>query len=53
MSRSRLGELVQVLGLVTLGAGVVVELVSGAEFWLQAITIGSVVFAIGCKVKGR
>jgi len=53
MSRSCLGELVQVVGLVMLGAGVVLELITGADFWLQAITIGSVVFAIGCKVKGR
>ena len=53
MSRSCLGELVQVCGLVLLGAGVVLELITRADFWLQAITIGSVLFAIGCKVKGR
>ena len=53
MSRAGLGELVQVTGLVMLGAGVVLELMTRADYWLQAITIGSVVFAIGCKVKGR
>lgn len=53
MSRACLAECVQVLGLVMLGAGFSAELLTGADCWLQAITLGSVLFAIGCKVKGR
>jgi hypothetical protein len=53
VSKIILGELVQLSGLVILGAGVVCEIILGANFWLQTITVGSVVFAIGCKLKGR
>lgn len=53
MRRDVLGELVQLAGLVMLGAGVSAELLTRADFWLQVITFGSVVFAIGCKLKGR
>jgi len=53
VSKIILSELIQISGLVMLGAGVVCEVIVGADFWLQVITVGSVVFAIGCKLKGR
>lgn len=48
----RIGELVQAVGLVALGIGIATELVRQASSGFILITIGSVVFAIGCKLKG-
>lgn len=49
----RTGEIVQLVGLVVLGVGCALELVHKAGIWLVLITIGSIIFAIGTKLKGR
>lgn len=43
---------VQLVGLVMVGAGVGVELALRADPGFWWVTIGSVVFAVGCKLKG-
>ena len=52
-NRGHIGELVQLVGLVFLGAGITLELEHQADVWLVLITVGSIVFAIGTKLKGR
>ena len=49
----RTGEFVQLIGLVFLGAGITLELEHRADIWLVLITVGSIIFAIGTKLKGR
>jgi len=49
----RFGEFVQLAGLVMLGAGIALEIKYQASVWLVLITVGSIVFAIGTKLKGR
>ena len=51
--RGHIGELVQLVGLVFLGAGITLELEHQADVWLVLITVGSIIFAIGTKLKGR
>jgi len=48
----RIGEVVQLVGLVMLGAGIAIEIAYQANVWLVLITVGSIVFAIGTKLKG-
>lgn len=50
--RGKWGEVVQLLGLVLLGLGIGLEIVYEGTIFLIIITIGSVVFAIGTKIKG-
>ena len=47
------GDIIQLVGLVIVGVGVGVELVHQAGLWLVVITVGSIVFAVGTKLKGR
>lgn len=47
------GDLIQLTGLVFLGAGVTMEFISGGAIFLIGITIGAVIFTIGTKIKGR
>jgi len=47
------GDIIQLLGTVVIGIGVGIELAYKANVGLIIITIGSVAFAIGTKVKGR
>lgn len=46
------GDVIQLIGTVIIGIGVGCELSYGADLWLVVITIGSVMFAIGTKIKG-
>jgi len=52
-NKCRAGEVVQLVGLVMLGAGIALEIAYQANVWLVLITVGSIVFAIGTKLKGR
>lgn len=49
---NRQGDIIQLVGTVVIGIGVGCELSFGADIWLVVITIGSVLFAIGTKIKG-
>lgn len=48
----RQGDITQLIGTVVIGIGVGCELSYGAALWLVVITVGSVLFAIGTKIKG-
>lgn len=48
----RQGDIIQLIGTVVIGIGVGCELAVGADMWLVVITVGSIVFAIGTKIKG-
>lgn len=48
----RQGDIIQLIGTVVIGIGVGCELSYNANIWLCVITIGSVLFAIGTKIKG-
>ena len=52
-TNSQAGELIQLAGLVIVGAGIAVELVHRAHIFLVIITVGSIIFAIGTKLKGK
>jgi hypothetical protein len=52
-SKVRWGDAGQVIGLVVVGTGVGLELALKADWCLVLITVGSVVFAVGTKLKGR
>lgn len=47
------GDIIQLIGTVAIGVGVGFELACGGDIFLIVITIGSVIFAIGTKIKGR
>lgn len=47
------GEFVQLVGLVVVGAGCALEIAHEAGIWLVAITVGTIIFAVGTKLKGR
>ena len=47
------GDIIQLSGLVIVGIGCGVELATRAAIWTILITAGSVIFAIGTKLKGR
>jgi len=53
MANNRYGDIIQLIGTVIIGIGVGIELAYKADIGLITITIGSVAFAIGTKVKGR
>jgi hypothetical protein len=53
MSRTRLGDIIQLAGLIFLGAGIGFEMATQADIGYIYISIGSVVFAVGCKLKGK
>ena len=46
------GTLIQLIGVMCLGAGIALEINYGADIYLVLITLGSIVFAIGTKIKG-
>ena len=52
-NKIRYGDIVQLVGLVVVGTGVGIELASKAHWALVIITVGSIIFAIGTKLKGR
>jgi hypothetical protein len=41
------------MGLVVTGTGIGIELAAGGSWGLVIITAGSIVFAVGCKLKGE
>jgi len=47
------GDIIQLIGLVVVGVGTGIELALKADIGLIIITIGSVCFAVGTKLKGR
>lgn len=47
----KLGRLVQLVGLIFLGMGVGIELAYKADIGYICITVGSVIFAVGCKLR--
>ena len=51
MSDVKWSELVQLLGVWLLGVGVAFEFFYNADTHLVVITIGSIIFAIGTKLK--
>ena len=51
--RDTIAELVQLVGIVVLGTGIGIELAYRAGFGFLLITVGSVCFAVGTKLKGR
>ena len=46
-------RVIQLAGVCLLGAGVVLEIVHRADVYLVLITVGSAVFAVGCKLTRR
>lgn len=52
-TQKQYGDIVQIIGTVAIGIGVGCELAVGGELYLIMITIGSVLFAIGTKIKGQ
>lgn len=53
MDKTRQGDIIQLIGLVVVGVGVGIELAYRANFALLLITLGSIAFAVGTKLKGR
>lgn len=47
------GDIIQLIGTVVIGIGVGCELGVGGDIFLVVITLGSIAFAIGTKIKGR
>ena len=52
-NKNRKGEAIQFLGLVLLGAGITLEIIYQGEAFLIMITVGSLFFAVGTKIKGK
>jgi len=50
---NRTGQVVQLIGLITLGAGIGLEIAFRASVWFTVITAGSIIFTVGTKLKGR
>jgi len=53
MGKTRQGDIIQLIGLIVIGVGVGIELAYRAHAGLIIITVGSVCFAVGTKLKGR
>jgi hypothetical protein len=51
--RFNLADAVQLVGLVAIGAGIGMELTLRCDWCLIFVTAGSVIFAIGTKLKGK
>jgi len=45
------GDIIQITGLIVVIIGITFEILTGAPHGYIIITIGSLIFAIGCKVK--
>jgi len=46
------GDIIQLIGVLVMGFAIGVELCTKAEAWCVVITIGSILFALGTKIKG-
>lgn len=53
MRDTQWGELIQLAGVLVLGFGCACEVIYQAHIFLVIITVGSVMFAIGTKLKHR
>lgn len=51
--REMRGELVQLMGVLLLGAGVTIEIIMREPVYLGIITLGAVIFSIGTKIKHK
>ena len=47
------GNIIQLAGVILLGAGISCEIIMGGDIHLVVITFGAVIFAIGTKIKGH
>lgn len=45
------GMVIQLVGLILLGVGIGVEIITHADLWYIAITLGAAVFAVGTKLR--
>lgn len=52
-TKKKQGDIIQIIGTVVIGIGVGCELSFGGDIFLIIVTLGSVAFAIGTKIKGR
>jgi len=49
----KFSDLIQLTGLVMIGAGIGFEIGRGADIGYVWITLGAIIFAVGTKLKGR
>lgn len=52
LKKSKQGDAIQLIGVLFMGFGIGVELCTKAELWCIVITVGSMLFALGTKIKG-
>jgi len=50
---TQVGEIIQLAGVLCLGFGCACEVIFGGSLFLVLITIGSVIFAVGTKIKHK
>lgn len=50
---NRQGDIIQLIGVLVMGFAIGVEICTEADTWCIIITIGSIIFALGTKIKGR
>ena len=53
MKKTMIGDLIQLTGILMLGAGLFCEFVCGGDIYLIVITAGAVIFSVGTKIKGK
>ena len=46
------GDIIQLIGILVMGFAIGVELCTKADTWCIIITVGSILFALGTKIKG-
>lgn len=51
MPKMSIGNIVQLIGVVSVSIGITLECILGADIWYILITAGSLVFALGTKFK--
>ena len=51
--KERRGSKIQVVGIIAVVVGIIYEIITKAHIGFFMITAGSLVFAIGTKIKGR
>jgi len=49
----KIGIAVQTIGLVTVGVGIGFEIGIGGDIFTYLIAIGSAIFAVGTKIRGK
>ena len=53
MKNSQRGEIIQLAGVLVLGFGCACEVIFQADIFMVCITVGSVIFAIGTKIRHK